>query len=80
MITLEVAKNLHHREILHAGGMTGRCTRWRVNGKVKTWKRSPEKLRIPVKHGLYSYDTIFEHDLPLLHLESECGQETRAER
>lgn len=31
---------------------------WRRNGKTKRWKRQPERFRIPVKHGLYSYGYI----------------------
>lgn len=31
---------------------------WRANGKCKTWKRSPEKFKLPIKHGLYDYAYI----------------------
>ena len=33
----------------------------KVNGKPKTCKRSPHKVHIPVKYGLYEYYTI-EHE------------------
>lgn len=55
MITKEIALGLAPRQILYhikiknADGSPVRC---RVNGKVKTWKREPEKFRLPVKHGL----------------------------
>jgi hypothetical protein len=26
-----------------------------INGGVKTWKRSPERVEVPVKHGMYEY-------------------------
>jgi len=28
--------------------------RWKVNGKIKTWVTAPNKIRIPIKHGLFS--------------------------
>jgi hypothetical protein len=62
MITLEEAKNLKHGDIL----IDQWGKRWRINGKVKTWVRSPEKVRVPVKHGLYSYDYITEGELHLV--------------
>lgn len=75
MITLEQAKALQYGDVLHSEvhqNRDGSCQRWRVSGKVKTWVRSPHKVRIPVKHGLYSNDRIFENDLQYIHLESEC--------
>lgn len=43
--------------------------RWYINGKVKTWKRDPSRIEIPVKHGLYVYGTIVTGDL--IHFEKE---------
>lgn len=37
--------------------------KWRVNGKVKLWKRNPNKVRVPVKYGLYTYDYVTEENL-----------------
>ena len=34
----------------------------KVNGASKTWKRSPNKVRIPYKYGLYEYGYITELD------------------
>ena len=71
MITLEQAKALKHGEILyHVSNRNsdGTAQRWRVNGKVQTWKRSPERVRIPVKHGLYAHDAITESELALMSL------------
>jgi hypothetical protein len=64
MITLEEARNLKPGDYL----VDSWGKRWKVNGKVKTWVRSPEKVKVPVKHGLYSYDYITED---LLHLVSK---------
>lgn len=58
MLTLEQAKQLKPGDILHnAAGK-----RWKVNGQVKRWKRDPNRIRVPLKHGLYSYDYITESD------------------
>lgn len=56
---------LYHREFRNADGS---AQRWRVNGKVKTWKRSPGRVQIPAKHGLYDYDYVTEYDLELVSL------------
>ena len=34
--------------------------KWRRNGKTQYWKRTPERFRVPVKHGMYAYDAITE--------------------
>jgi len=73
-ITLEQAKNLQHGEILYHPSnrnSDGSPQRWRVNGKPKTWKRDPSRVRVPVKYGLYSYDHLTEHDLHLVCLSEE---------
>lgn len=31
---------------------------WRANGRVQTWKRDPERFRLPIKHGLRDYADI----------------------
>ena len=70
-ITLDQAKNLNYGQILHhtinknAGGTP---QRWRVNGKIKTWKRSPDRVQVPVKYGLYGFGYVTENDLDLVEL------------
>lgn len=76
-ITLEQAKSLRRGDILHHvrnRNADGTPQRWRVNGKVQTWKRSPERVRVPVKYGLRSYDYVRETDLHLVSLPGEGGQ------
>ena len=75
MITLEQAKALRHGDIIHDNRATnkdGTCYRWRVNGKVKTWKRTPERLCIPVKRGMWEYSYLTEKNLELAHLPCDC--------
>ena len=55
-ITLEQAKslsysdNLEHVTLKNADGTP---MRFRVNGMVKTWKRDKDRVRVPLKRGLY---------------------------
>lgn len=53
-ITLTQAKALKPGDIL----IDTRGKRWKVNGAVKTWKTDPNRIRVPLKHGLYAYDAI----------------------
>ena len=74
-MTLDDAKALKVGDILHHNrykNADGSCQRWKVNGKPKVWKRSPERVRVPLKFGLKTYDFVDETTLDLLHLESEC--------
>lgn len=71
MITLEEAKNLRPGDIL----LDNRGKRWKVNGQVRTWKRDPNRVRVPLKHGLYAYDFVDEHDFR----EGECNLLTKGE-
>jgi len=66
MLTLEQAKALRFGQILYHvenRNADGSAQRWRVNGKVRTWKRSPERVEVPIKHGLYAYGTITPNTL-----------------
>lgn len=74
MITLEQAKKLNYRDVLYHTinrNADGTPQRWRVNGAVKTWKRSPERVQVPLKHGLYDYDYLTEDELHLVCLDEE---------
>ena len=35
----------------------------RVNGEAQVWKRSPDRVRVPWKYGLYEYGAVTEADL-----------------
>lgn len=58
MLTFEQAAVLEYGDIL----VDNNNKRWKVNGKVQRWKRSPERIRVPLKHGLYRYGAITESD------------------
>jgi len=54
------------------GGQTERVYNVRRNGATKTWKRSPERFRIPIKYGLYEYGEITEHNAQDFHVVEDC--------
>ncbi len=65
-ITLEIAKTLARGIVLYDTrwhNTDGSPARWRVNGQVKTWKRNPARVRVPLKHGLYDYGYLDETNL-----------------
>lgn len=39
--------------ILH--GFGGRACRVKINGQVKTWKREPDRVEVPIKYGMYEH-------------------------
>lgn len=74
MISLKQAKELQHGTTLYHvtnRNADGTPQRWRVNGKVKTWKRTPERVQVPLKYGLKGYDYLTENDLDLVCLTEE---------
>jgi len=65
-ITLDEAKRLHRGDRLHHvlnRNADGTAERWRVNGKVKTWKRAPGRVEVPIKYGMNGYGYITENNL-----------------
>jgi hypothetical protein len=71
-MTIEEARNLKYGDILYHTinkNADGTKQRWKVTGKVKTWKKNPDRILIPVKNGLYNFGYIKSHDLHLVTLE-----------
>ena len=59
-ITFEEAKALvNHCYILDRNGNYRQV---KINGKVKTWRRDPNRIEIPCKYGMYEYFTLTERD------------------
>ena len=55
-ITLKQAKSLTWNDTLEHVKLTnadGTPMRFRISGAVKTWKRDLERIKVPLKHGLY---------------------------
>jgi len=65
-ITLEQAKQLkigtilYHRQAKNADGSP---QRWKVTGKVQTWKRDLNMVYIPLKRGKYTYSHLTKMNL-----------------
>ena len=62
-MTLRQAKQLKHGDVLECQvhkNANGTPQRWKVTGKVKTWKRDKNKVKVPIKRGLYEYGYITE--------------------
>ena len=68
MITIEQAMSAKHGDVFHLKdekNADGTPVRWRVMGKVKTWKSRPNEFMIPVKNGMYRHGYITEGNLNL---------------
>lgn len=64
-LTFSEAMSLSYGDTLYSivdKNSDGTARRWKVSGAVKTWKKDPNRIRVPLKHGLYSYDAITESD------------------
>lgn len=65
-MTLSEAKSLtYHQEIYDRTyrNADGTPARWRVSGKIQTWKKDPKRIKIPIKHGMYDTSYITESNL-----------------
>jgi hypothetical protein len=67
-MTLEQAKSLKSGDrVFHAFKKNADGTPMRAKvTSVKTWKRSPDRVEVRVKRGLYEYATFDENELDQL--------------
>lgn len=63
------ANEFHHNNWTNSDGS---CARFRRNGATQTWKRDPERVRIPVKRGLYEYGQITNGNMDMFHMPGDC--------
>ena len=74
-MTFAEALELKDLQVIHSTmffNVDGTCMRWRINGAIKLWKRSPQRIRIPIKHGWSDYGYINELNLNEFHLANGC--------
>jgi len=74
-MTLNQAKLLNHGAVIHHNdykNRDGSCQRWRVNGKVKTWKRDSSRVEVPIKYGLKIQSYLTELNVDEFHLGADC--------
>jgi hypothetical protein len=76
MITLDQAKKLVPGTVLFLDTFNkqGKPHKCRVSGKPKVWVRSPNKVKVPVKAGLYENGYITEDTLDRYYLTEEEAQ------
>lgn len=43
--------------------LRGNARTVKVNGKVRTWKRDPNRIEVPCKYGLYEYFLLTAQDI-----------------
>jgi len=51
----------------------GTPQRWRVNGMVKTWKRDPSRVKVPIMYGLRCGDYLTEDNAECYSLSEGCA-------
>ncbi len=61
-MSLEEAKMLNYGDTIWFIDIKGSARRLKVNGRPKRWKRQPDKIEVPVKYGMYEYDTFTNRD------------------
>lgn len=65
MISLEKAKELNYGDIVYHNtykNADGSPMRFKVNGQVKRWKRDPDRIRVPLKRGLWETGYLTNND------------------
>jgi hypothetical protein len=76
-ISLVEAKSLRYGTILfHTVNKNadGTPQRWVVNGKPRTWKKNPNRVEIPLKHGLRTCGVLTQDDLNLVTWRNNNGK------
>jgi len=61
-MALEEAKLLGYGDMIWFIDTKGSARRLKVNGRPKRWVRQPDKIAVPVKYGMYEYDTFTASD------------------
>ena len=54
------------------GHLRHKTIKVRVSGQCKTWKREPNRFRLPVKHGLFQSTAVTELNCEQFHLPADC--------
>jgi hypothetical protein len=74
-MTLKQAKKLKVGQIIYDSLLPKQpnnlIRRWKVNGKVQTWKRDDSRVKVPIKYGLYNFAYLTENNLNGFHLTEE---------
>lgn len=71
-LTIAKAKKLNLGDIVYEKNehnSDGTNRRWKVTGKVKVWKRDKDRVKVPIKHGLYHHAYITKHNIDYILIE-----------
>jgi hypothetical protein len=63
---LEEAKKLKYGQIIYSKNFRnadGSPQRFKVNGNIKTWKKDKNRIRVPLKRGLYEFGYLDEYNI-----------------
>jgi len=61
-MTIEEAKLLQYGDHCPFMDKNGNARNIKINGAPKTWKRSPNRVEVPAKYGMYEYATFESRD------------------
>lgn len=59
---LEEGKMLGYNDTVWVLANDGSARRVTVKGKVRRWKRDPDRIEVPYKYGMYEYGTLYSRD------------------
>lgn len=90
-LTLAQAKALRKGQILHCtyerpcsetvgprgGSKKADITKVKVSGQVQIWKTRPDRVIVPIQHGLYVHGYINEGNLQDFHFPEDCPLASR---
>ena len=69
VMTLDEVKALKYGDHVDCLDNHGRVRTIKINGKVRRWKRQPDKVEVPCKYGLYEYFTLDNNNIGKLIVE-----------
>jgi len=65
-MTLTEAKSLNYGDMVyskHYKNADGTPQRFRINGKVHTWKRNSNRVKVPIRRGLWENGYLTEENI-----------------
>ena len=71
-MTLQEAKNLKYGDVvyhIYLKNADKTPQRFKVNGRPHIWKKSPWRVSVPLKRGLYEYGHMDEYSVEYFYME-----------
>lgn len=57
---IEYCGKMSHIDFIANDGTARKC---KINGAIRTWKRDPNRVEVPIKYGLYEYGMFTADDI-----------------